>query len=400
MAIDSPFFLTKVECPICKTVNEYETVRLGAYVENGRDTDFCPRDITWRFPRYQTYHPLVFFIATCSNCFYSREITSNFKDWKNDHNFRTYRLRNIKEKHLDQLATADSFVKKLGEAIDIARFPNESGILKLHLAIFDELLCEHHSQLDVARFYLRIAWIFRNLEQSENPRGAFLRGLLQEIDTKYHLTEDTQQALQNRIDEFAQSINMSFDTEDIAAELKSQVYPYRDKFAAILSVLNDSLLQVKQKLDDLGQLVGEYKSVNFSTDGSGTGAGFEGHRSFEEFLLDVKKSWRAVVTNEHEAMKKAADFYKRAFTEGRDIAPGNQQIQAAYLIAELSRRVGRYEEARQYFNATIRHGQEFIHKNRHDPTQTALARKILELAIEQGKTNMEAMKSLEKTGAM
>ncbi len=33
MANDSPFYLTRLECPICKTLNEFETVRVGAYVE-------------------------------------------------------------------------------------------------------------------------------------------------------------------------------------------------------------------------------------------------------------------------------------------------------------------------------------------------------------------------------
>ena len=67
MTSDSPFFLTKVECPICRTINEFETVRLGAYVEGGRDTDFCPTEITWSQPKYQAYNPLLFFIACCSN---------------------------------------------------------------------------------------------------------------------------------------------------------------------------------------------------------------------------------------------------------------------------------------------------------------------------------------------
>ena len=53
MPNDSPFFLTKIECPICKTVNEFETVKVGAYIENGRDTDFCPKEILWRFPKYE-----------------------------------------------------------------------------------------------------------------------------------------------------------------------------------------------------------------------------------------------------------------------------------------------------------------------------------------------------------
>ena len=52
-----------------------------------------------------------------------------------------------------------------------------------------------------------------------------------------------------------------------------------------------------------------------------------------------------------------------------------------------------YDGAKQYFNSTIKTGQEFIYKNRDDKSRTALTRKILELAIEQGKLNMEALKS-------
>ena len=150
-------------------MNEFELIRVGAYAEEGRDTDFCPMNVKWRFPRYQGYNPLVFFTATCSNCFYSRELTNDYKDWKNDSNFRTYRLKSVKERHLEQLSTADSVIKTLGAKIDLNRYPNESAILKLLLAITDEQMYDRHSRLDIGRFYLRIAWLFRDLEKGENP---------------------------------------------------------------------------------------------------------------------------------------------------------------------------------------------------------------------------------------
>ena len=152
MANESPFYLTRLECPICKTLNEFETVRVGAYVEKGRDTDFCPLKVEWRYPKYQSYNPLAYFTATCSNCYYTREFNNSYKEWKNDGNFRTYRLKTVKEKHLDQLATADSVIKKMGQGIDLAEYPSESAILKLHLAAFDELFAERPSQLDLGRF--------------------------------------------------------------------------------------------------------------------------------------------------------------------------------------------------------------------------------------------------------
>ena len=81
-------------------------------------------------------------------------------------------------------------------------------------------------------------------------------------------------------------------------------------------------------------------------------------------------------------------YYKQSFEQSRDISPGNQQIQAAYLIGELFRRVGDHEEGKKYFNLAIRVGQDFVNKNRDDVNKTALARRILQLAIEQGKLNL------------
>ena len=391
MTSDSPFFLTKVECPICRTINEFETVRMGAYVEEGRDTDFCPTGIKWRYPKYQNYNPLIFFIACCSNCYYSRELSASFKDWKNDHTYRTYRLKTIKEKHLDQLAGADSFVKKIGEAIDISRYPHESAILKLHLAIFDEQLTEHYSKLDIGRFYLRIGWVFRSLEQVGNPQQSILQGLMLDLDTKYQMLKNAMQEIQDQLNRFSEHLSSHFDAEDITAELKSQIYPYRDRFDEVITSVREALGQVRGGFGKVDDLLGEYKSVALGGHGSDAGLAFRRYPSFTDFLLNLKSEWDWTVTNEHEALKKAVEYYKAAFSDGRDIAPGNQQIQASYLIAELSRRIGDYDEARQYFNSTIRHGQEFIHKNRHDRTQTALARKILELAVEQGKSNMAAI---------
>ena len=159
MTNESPFLLFKVECPVCKTINEFEQVRVGAYTEGGRDTDFCPQQIDWRYPKYQAYNPLVFFTATCSNCFYTRELTHRYKEWKNDNAYRTYQLPTIKTKHLEQLSTADSPIKMMGDTMDMQRFPNESAIIKLHLAIFDALLADHglHAQAgaDVGREQLR-----------------------------------------------------------------------------------------------------------------------------------------------------------------------------------------------------------------------------------------------------
>jgi hypothetical protein len=55
------------------------------------------------------------------------------------------------------------------------------------------------------------------------------------------------------------------------------------------------------------------------------------------------------------------------------------------MIGELARRAGELEMAREYLQSAMRTGQEFIHQHRNDYAKTALARKILEMAVEQAR---------------
>ncbi len=393
MSKESPFFLTKIECPICKTLNEFETLKVGAYVEEGRDTDFCPLETKWRYPRYQAINPLAFFTVTCNNCYYTREFSNNFKEWKNDNHFRTYRLKTVKEKHLDKLAVSESVLKKMGQAVDIVRHPNESAIIKLHLSILDELLPDRPSMLDLGRFYLRIGWVFRSMQDAVNPNDLFINGLMMEMCTKFTALQNCHSDTGKESSGLINHINSHFDNENISTDIQSQMIPFKDKFGKAVENLQTQLESAKNEFEKINEIIIEYKNVVFGGS-QGSGGSFGNHASFKDFLFDVKKDWSLIVVNESEALEKAIHYYIQALEDGRTISAGNQLIQASYLIAELSRRIGDFDNARQYFNSTIKHGQEFVYQNRQDPARTALARKILELAIEQGKLNLEASKNI------
>lgn len=392
MSTDSPFLLFKVECPICKTINEFEQIKVGAYTEEGRDTDFCPQGITWRNPKYQASNPLLYFTATCSNCFYTQEFTNNFREWKNDNAFRTYRLKTLKTRHLEQLSTADSHVKSLGDALDIQRFPNESAIIKLHLAIYDAQLVEHPSNLDLARFYLRIGWVFRDLATGEDPAQLVLQGLLREVDDKYLTLKGTLETAHANMENLRSSVAAHFETDQVRADVQSRMFSFRDRYDAQLNGLGQAFQSTGEGLSSLRSLMDEYRTAVLGGEPTGGEAAYGAHGSFTDFLRRQQSRWDGVVSNEREALEKAIKYYKAAYAGGRDISPGAQQIQASYLIAELSRRIGDYDGAKQFFTSTIKSGQEFIYQNRRDHSRTALARKILELAIEQGRANLTASK--------
>ncbi|UCD18120.1 MAG: DUF2225 domain-containing protein [Candidatus Zixiibacteriota bacterium] len=388
MTTESPFFLTKVECPICKTINEFETIKVGAYTERDRDTDFCPTDRIWRNPRYQAHNPLLYFTATCANCFYTREFNNSLKEWKDDAYFKTYRLKVVKQKHLNMMAEADSIIRTIGEALNSNRTPGETAILKLLLAIIDESLNDRRNELDLGRFYLRIGWIFRDMSRGENPNEQMMRSHLSEIRERLETLRGSLESCGQQVRSVETTIASQLSDEKMSTEMRSLLLPIKDRYDGELAALQEILASFDGKLDLLEVIVQEHRQLSLGIADDTSEPGFGNCQSFHQFLSQLTGKWERIPLNEKDALTYAVEHYKNAFKDGKDISHGNQQIQASYLIAELSRRIGDFEQAKEYFNNTIRTGQEFIYQNRKDQSRTALARKILELAIEQGRTNM------------
>ncbi|MBN2227408.1 MAG: DUF2225 domain-containing protein [candidate division Zixibacteria bacterium] len=388
MTTESPFFLTKIECPICKTINEFETIKVGAYTERDRDTDFCPTDRIWRNSRYQAYNPLLFFTATCAHCFYTREFTAGFKEWKEDAYFKTYRLKSVKQKHLNLLAEADSIIRTIGEVLDSNRYPNETAILKLLLAIIDESLNDRRIDLDLGRFYLRIGWIFRDMNRGDNPGTAAVRNFVSGIQKQLETVRETLENLRLHTTELEAATSAQLNDANQSADMQSQLYPIKEKYDVELEGLRQLYDDIAERLESLRDVAREHQQTSLGVTDNGASPGFANHPSFRHFLSQLSSQWDGIPLDEKEALTWAVKYYVAAYKEGRDIGHGNQQIQASYLIAELSRRINDYDQAKEYFNNTIRTGQEFIYKHRRDQSRTALARKILELAIEQGRLNM------------
>jgi len=393
MTSESPVFLTKIECPICKTINEYETIKVGAYTEVDRDTDFCPKDRTWRNPRYQSYNPLLFFTAVCTHCFYAREFNNSYKEWKTDSYFKTYRLKTVKENHLQLLAENESVIKKIGTILDSGRNPNETAILKLIMAIIDESFYENPMNLDLGRFYLRIGWIFREMDRSEDSTVQVSKGHLVDLDNQFSLMKQALAEVNKSIEGFKKSVKLQFEDDSITADQKSLLYQIKDKYDIELASFLEMLSLVDGKIEGLDLIMKEQRELVLGSSDDTVVGGFNNYSSFYDFLCELKDQWQTIPRNEKEALTYAVDHYIKAFSDGKAIAAGNQTIQASYLIAELSRRIGDFEQAKEYFNKTIRTGQEFVHKHKQDKSRTALAKKILELAMDQARENMTALKT-------
>jgi len=390
--MDSVLYLTKLECPVCGTINEFETIRVGAYTEGERMSDFCPSVIKWRNPKYQKYHPTLFFTATCNNCFYTHEFNNTYRQWKTDNNFRTYRQKTLKEKHLLELSGENSLIKEIACHLDQGNYPDETAILKLILAIYDDHLTGHPSQLDQGRFYLRIAWMFRYMETQmeagvKKSSGAKSQtGNLSDIERALIDLNTWWAGFKRNLEYVQAAVETHFSHPSFASD-------------PIGETSRDKLLQMAQLNQDGAAIIEELQQVLLtSQDGEDemidddNGQYFE-YAGFRQFLNKLHSHWNGVPCDEGEALQLTIRYYIEAFESGRDIAHGNPAIQAAYLIAELSRQIGDHDTARKYFNNTVRMGQNFINEIKGDRTRTALARKILELAMTQGKKNLAEAKA-------
>lgn len=395
MAMESPFFLTKVECPVCKTINEFENIKVGAYIEEDHDTDFCPTGRQWRNPKYEIYNPLLFFMATCENCLYTREFNQAFKDWKNDTAFRTYRLKPVQSRHLESLAVDGSVLKMLGQARDPQHNPFATAVTKFMIGIYDELLLEHPRKLDLGRFYLRIAWLYReNYGHTATVVADDLSHFAYDIEKAYAKLKQARDFLALNVNSIAQLVDDAFIKRGQAAAGNSEFMAVQDNFKSELARISELQSDLNNSINQMAQAVEKNSRLRLDSAPEQTrgAVAYGGFASFEEFIREVKARWEYAPINEQEALLYAIEFYKSALEDGHEIQPGNQQIQAMYLIAELSRRIGRNVEAKLYFNNTIKAGQQFVFDNRGDQTRTALARKIIDLAVAQGKSNLEASK--------
>lgn len=380
-----PFFKIKLECPVCRQINNFEVVKQGEYTESGRDTDFAPVGRIWKNPAYQKYHPLLFFTATCKKCYYTRELDSSYKEWQKDSNFKSYRLPSQKKKHLAEFKSDDSIIRLLGDQINNDSHPFEAAIIKLLLAIYDDNLHDRCSSLDIARYFIRIGWVYRDHDHDDVGQSA-AQLMLNKIQIEIDRLKNDAGKFKSNISPLHQLISQDFDSvvgssarNATSSKLKSTM----ENIPQVWSSLLDNVEQLQTEFDEVK------KEMHQPHSDSPEPLGFGEYPAFCDFLYKVKERWNEIPINETEALALALKYYIKAYQDSREIKAGLQQLQAAYLIAELSRRVGDLSQAAEYFKISSKLAQELMMKNRNDKSIFSNARKIYEMVLEQGRSVKE-----------
>lgn len=378
MASAEPFSIPKVECPVCACVNEYADIRPMSYRDTGTDTDFCPLGRVWHNPAYQAYDPLWFFMATCAKCFYTRELTLEFRGWARDATFRSYRQAAVREKHLAASAGQNGVVQFLGSHIDAKKYPAESAIIKFLLGIYDELTTDRTSSLNVGRYFLRTAWLFRSQATPVETQAGAAASPLTRLRAMVSDADHALRAYDHKIGGIRTVLEHDVASTEVVKAISASI--------AALQRAHSELAGVCDRVE-----------LAVPADASG-GTAFHTFASFEQFLLKAKQLWNEVPATEHEALLRACEYYKQAYETGSDIKEGVGQVQAAYLIAELSRRTGDFTTAEHYFNTMFKVGGRLASSGTENAATVNRTRKLLELGRDQARLNKDAQAGAGRDG--
>ncbi len=377
-----PFTFFSLECPVCGQVNEYKKIKSGALVETKIDTDFWPQERIWSSAEHQNLHPYLFLILTCEKCFFTREAESDFLEWKKDEIFTTQILPSQKQKHLHAIRNKKELIYKLETNLDLAHHPQPTLILKLLLAIADEKLKQEPLNFKIARYFLMLAWIFR--EQALQAQSSQVSSSRLSLDKKLQTLFQAQKNHAEELQKFKDELENKFlklkspkENQPAQDELKDKCLKWIEETQSTFDFLNHWLEKLEQLLSEQNQTKSSPGKLNSLT------RKFKDHPNFISFLKSLRPQEPEIPLNEKEALELAVVYYKKSFLEIDILGKEIQKAQTGYLIGELSRRVGDSSTALQYLNFSIRQTQELLQENLNPDYNLALAQKINQLAQQQ-----------------
>lgn len=178
-----PYRPYEVTCPVCENKNTHDRLSWDAFRINAQEEDEHPKEVIWKDRAYSNTSPLQFFWGVCGTCFYTAEIDDKeFRTWEKEaEKYRAGFIEGVFDQHFAALQNPRSAPYLLGNDID-PDYPYESTLDKFFLGIYSECMRKNPSEKNLARFYLRLAWMYRDRDLYASPmpkanHQAFLKSL-------------------------------------------------------------------------------------------------------------------------------------------------------------------------------------------------------------------------------
>ena len=153
-------------CPICETKNVYYRLKRDMVRPLDTEGDGHPMRYKWRQAGFDSIDPLQFFWGICAKCRYTGDLgDAEFR--QAERMVKEYRgtlqadgLRRL----LVSVPTGKGIAQALGKRLDDEDILVQA-VAEFHLGIYSQCLKANFSPGNLARYYLRIGWLFRDQER-------------------------------------------------------------------------------------------------------------------------------------------------------------------------------------------------------------------------------------------
>jgi len=355
----SPLESVLATCQACGKGYLEQRLSPQAYRVTASDTDFYPAQRVWLHPQPNRPTPLAYFMQTCPNCFFTTESREALFQAKPHLVEKDLQVTLQIQRHQEQLERPVSLLSKLAQAYRCCQHSFCQVVLKFQLGIYDEKLKDQYSNYNLARYYLRLAWVFRERGQLDNPTAGLK---LPQTKDKLDKQSEEHKKYLGEVEQLRDLLDRDFLTLSGPEGDQKEGYSYQE----ILDFLQADSAETKNR-EALPA-----KDPNF----------LPGNVNLSTFLLDLRSVWTGVPLNETEALKFALSYYHQYFRTIPQQARSSSQVQTAYLIGELFRRTGEYSQSQEFFTLAISLGEECLRQEK-ETYRNAFAQKIIELATKQ-----------------
>ena len=155
-----------LKCPICEAENTHNRLKRDMVRPVVSGGDGHPIENKWTLGGYELINPLEFFWGICGRCHYAGELES--PEYRQaERNLSSYRskLRPDAIKTLmEGVSTSRGLAVAIGSRLNDSD-PAVALLAKFYLGVYSHCQQQKIIPGNIARCYLRIGWIFRDLEQ-------------------------------------------------------------------------------------------------------------------------------------------------------------------------------------------------------------------------------------------
>ena len=155
-----------IQCPFCETTKEFFRLKRDIVRAQKTTGDGHPTEYKWGKPGFDSVDPKQFFFGVCPKCRFTGELDdAGFRQAsKNIDAFRRDFAGDLLSQHLTSSATGKGLVHALGQLSEV-KDPFVRVMAQFFLGIYSQCLRQRILPGNLARYYLRIAWLFRDQEK-------------------------------------------------------------------------------------------------------------------------------------------------------------------------------------------------------------------------------------------